>query len=115
MPASPDTSTPTIAFENVTIDPVTVYVAHGGSRQLLGHVGPRRIAHLRIPGFRSLRNATDLRVIVVPLGTTRNADGTPDLRSAVYSELEPPQHLVSMLWSLSGRTLMSEAIPGTQR
>jgi hypothetical protein len=106
---------PTMAFENVTIDPVTVYVDHGGSREILGHVGPRRLARLRIPNFRSLRNLTDLRVIVVPLGTARTPDGKPDLSSAVSSDLEPPEHLVSMRWSLTGRTLMSEEIPGSRR
>ena len=70
---------------------------------------PSRRAQLRIPDFGALHDVSDLRVIVVPLGTARKRDGTPDLASAVVSELEPAQYLVSMLWSLTGRTLTSAA------
>ena len=106
---------PTLMFENVTIDPVTVYIEHAGDRRMLGHVEPRRQAALRIPDFGSLRNATDLRVVVVPLGTARNRDGTPDLASAIVSELEPADSLVGMLWSLNGHTLVSIALPHGRR
>ena len=102
---------PTLVFENVMIDPVTVYLEHAGGRRILGHVEPRRRVELRIPDFGSLRNATDLRIIVVPLGTARNRDGTPDLTGAIVSELEPAETLIGMLWSLNGRTLVSVAFP----
>ena len=106
---------PTLTFENVTVDPVTVYLDHGGSRRMLGHVEPSRRAQLRIPDFGALHDVSDLRVIVVPLGTARKRDGTPDLASAVVSKLEPAQYLVSMLWSLTGRTLTSVALPRLRR
>ena len=98
---------PTLVFENVTIDPVAVY--------RIAPVEPRKRARLRIPGFAKLSGATNLRVVAVPLGTVRNTDGTPDPYDAVSSEFEPAQHLVSMLWSLSGRTLVSMALPRGRR
>jgi hypothetical protein len=103
--------TPTLTFENVTIDPVAVYIDDGNSRRVVGHVEPRRRARLRIPGFSRLTGTTNLRVVAVPLGTTRNTDGAPDPDEAVSSEFEPAQHVVSMLWSLSGRTLVAMEIP----
>jgi len=82
---------------------------------MLGYVEPRRRAYLRIPEFASLRDAGDLRVLVVPVGTARNTDGTPNLAAAVYSQVEPAQQLTGMLWSLSGRTLVSMALPANRR
>jgi len=102
---------PTLVFENVTIDPVAVYIDDGASRRVVGHVEPRKRARLRIPGSAKLSGATNLRVVAVPLGTARNTDGTPDPYDAVSSEFEPAQHLVSVLWSLSGHTLVSMALP----
>jgi hypothetical protein len=106
---------PTLVFDNGTIDPVTVYIEHAGSQQVLGHVEPRRRAQLRIPDFGSLRGAADLRVIVVPLGTARNRHGAHDSATAIYSEFEPADQLIGMVWSLNGRTLVSVAFPRGRR
>ena len=107
--ADPQTSE-SLAFENSTIDPVTVYLDRAGSRLLLGHVEPGRKARLRIPEFASLRTRTDLRVVVVPLGSDRDGTRAGNTATAVSSELESAQQVVAMRWLLRGQTLVSVAL-----
>lgn len=112
--ADPATSE-ALVFENATIDPVTVYLDHTGSRVLLGHVEPGRTARLRIPEFASLRTRTDLRVVVVPLGSDRDGSRAGNTTAAVCSELESAQQVVAMQWLLRGQTLVSVAPSRGQR
>jgi hypothetical protein len=102
-------ATASLTFENATIDPVTVYLDHGGSRLMLGHVEPRRQARLRIPAFASLRSRADVRVVVVPLGADRDGSRVGNTASAVCSQFEPAQQVVGMRWVLNGQTLVSVA------
>jgi hypothetical protein len=104
--ADPETRD-SLVFENSTIDPVTVYLDNTGSRVLLGHVEPGRTARLRIPEFASLRTRTDLRIVVVPLGSDRDGTRAGNTAAAVCSELESAQHVVAMQWLLRGQTLVS--------
>lgn len=102
-------ATASLTFENATIDPVTVYLDHAGSRLVLGHVEPGRQARLRIPEFASLRSRADVRVVVVPLGADRDGGRVGNTTAAVCSELEPAQQVVAMRWLLRGQTLVSVA------
>lgn len=98
-----------LIFENATIDPVTVYLDHAGTRLILGHVEPGRQARLRIPEFESFRTRSDVRVVVVPLGADRDGSRVGNTATAVCSELEPAQQVVGMRWVLNGQTLVSVA------
>ena len=102
-------ATASLTFENATIDPVTVYLDHAGSRLILGHVEPGRQARLRIPEFASLRSRSDVRVVVVPLGADRDGSRAGNTATAVCSELEPAQQVVQMRWLLRGQTIVSVA------
>ena len=114
--ADPETSASlALAFENSSIDPVTVYLDRAGSRLLLGHVEPGRKARLRIPEFASLRTRSDLRVVVVPLGADRDGSRVGNTVNAVCSDLESAQQIVAMQWLLRGQTLVSVAPPRDRR
>ena len=107
--ASPDG--PTLAFENATVDEVAVYLDHAGSRWILGHVEPGRASVLRVPDFAGLRDLSDVRLIVVPLGATRDGARGVDIANAICSEAGPARQILTMRWSLDGHTLVSTAPP----
>jgi hypothetical protein len=104
-----------LLFENSTIDQVTVYLEHSGTRLILGHVEPGRRARLRIPDAVSFRGVSGVRVLVVPLGATREGPRGTDTATAVCSDFEPPEHLLAMTWSLKGSTLVATAMPRGNR
>ena len=104
-----------LTFENTTTDEVTVYLDRLGTRWIVGHVEPGRKARLRIPDFENLRTLTDLRVIVVPLGTNRDGNRISTTAGAICSETDSAQHLLAMHWSLRGRTLVSVPHGGGRR
>ena len=71
----------------------------------------RARARLRIPNFADLRTLTDMRVLVVPLGTNRDAYRISSTAAAICSEMDSAEHLAAMHWSLRGQTLVSVPHP----
>ena len=109
--ASSSPSDATLVFQNATVDEVAVYIDHDGSRWILGHVEAGRSSRLRVPDFAKMQILSDVRLIVVPLGSTRDGPRGVDLANAICSELGPAKQLVMMRWSLTGHTLVSSASP----
>ena len=101
-----------VAFENATIDPVSVYVDERGSQWLLGHVEPGRKARLRLPDSVKFAEVT---LVVVPLGTRRDGARSSEVIGAIRSELLPTEYLVTMRWLLRGRQLVGATLPARRR
>lgn len=110
----PSPAAAALVFENATVDEVAVYIDHAGSRWILGHVQPGRSSRLRVPDFAKLRNLSDVRLIVVPLGSTRDGPRGIDIANAICSEVGPATQMVTMRWSLTGHTLVSSAASGSR-
>jgi hypothetical protein len=102
---------PTLAFDNATVDEVAVYIDHAGSRWILGHVEPGRASLLRVPDSANLRDLSDVRLIAIPLGATRDGLRGIDIANAICSEFESAKQMLTMRWSLKGHTLVSTVTP----
>lgn len=98
---------PQLFFENATPDAVSVYVDDQESQWLLGHVEPGRSARLRLPQFLVTPRTSDVRLVVVPVGSHRDAGRAPLIEGAIRSDLEPLEHLRTMRWMLRGTTLIA--------
>jgi len=94
-------------FENISLDPVAIYLGVQPDRWLLGYVEPRRRAHLRLPEYFTGSNLADVTVIVVPVGAHGSGLLARDITDAICSESVSTGELSSMRWMLTGRTLTS--------
>ena len=100
-------SAPTLTFENANVDEVAVYVDQAGIQWLLGHVQPGRSTTLRLPAGFAASRTSDLRLMIVPLGSHRDSARPDQMAETIRSELESADYIVAVRWTLRGHQLIS--------
>jgi hypothetical protein len=102
----------TLAFENSTTEPVSVFLEERGSRWFVGYVLPGGRADLRLPSATSLAGR-EFTLVVVPASARR---GVPTRSSVAFpgpitADQLRGEYLTNVQWRLTGRWLVPVPIP----
>ena len=108
-------ATPTLSFENATIDNVAVYLEDHGTQWLLGQVQPGRRTLLRLPADVLARTEWEVTLVAIPLGTRKDGMRGGAVADAIRLDLQPNESLTTTRWMLRGRLLVSASPPRGRR
>lgn len=99
----------TLAFENATTEPVSVFLEESGSQWLVGHVMPFQSANLRFPFGVSSLGGREFRLVVVPASARRAIPSRASFRvpGPITGEQLRGEYLASVRWKLTGNWLVS--------
>jgi hypothetical protein len=102
-----------LAFENATTEPVSVYLEERGSQWFVGYVLPGARADLRLPSVASNPAGREFTLVVVPASARRGVS----LRSRaafpgpITAEQLRGDYLTNVQWRLTGNWLVPLPIP----
>lgn len=103
----------TLAFENSTTEPVSVFLEERGSRWFVGYVQPWARADLRLASVATNLAGREFTLVVVPASARRGGPSrtSPALPGPITAEQLPGDYLTNVQWRLTGRWLVPLPIP----